>query len=80
MTILKPSFSRPRRFSIGTLTSSNSMNVLPGLSLVSSRKPEALTPLFCCLRVVTPEWFLRGIIRAEMPFAPGPPVRTAAVQ
>jgi len=42
--------------------------------------PDAFTPLFCCFRVVTPGWFFKGIINADIPLAPGPPVRTAAVQ
>lgn len=68
MTISNPSFSLPRRFETGTSTSSNSMYV----------DPLAATPELWSLRHVTP-FALRGIIRAETPLRPGPPVRTAAV-
>jgi hypothetical protein len=57
------------RLEMGTETLSNSMKV----------DPEAPTPELCIWRVETPG-ILRGMMRSEMPAAPGPPVRTAAVQ
>lgn len=41
-------------------------------------EPEAPTPELCMGRVETPGAF-RGMMRREIPEAPGPPVRTAAV-
>ena len=69
MMTSKPRFSLWMRLETGTETESKSMNV----------EPEAPTPELCIKRVETPGT-LRGMMRREMPGAPGPLVRTAAVQ
>lgn len=69
MMISNPRFSLPTRFEMGTSTSSNSMYV----------EPLALTPEFSILVHFTPG-ALSGMINADIPVRPGPPVRTAAVQ
>lgn len=68
MMTSKPRFSLWIKLATGTSTSSKVMKV----------EPDAPTPELYILRVETP-WTLRGIIRREIPAAPSPPVRTAAV-
>lgn len=67
--ISKPRFSFPKRLDAGTETLQNSIKV----------EPDARTPELCIWRRETP-WDLRGMMRTEMPLAPGLPVRTAVVQ
>jgi hypothetical protein len=71
MMIGKPSFSVPTRFSRGTSTY-NLQDCVENI-------PLAFTPEFKIFLHVTP-FALSGMIRADTPFAPGPPVRTAAIQ
>ena len=68
MMTSNPRFSLWMRLDTGTRTSSNVMNV----------EPDAPTPELYICRVDTPET-LRGMMRTDIPAAPSPPVRTAAV-
>lgn len=89
MMMEKPSFSFPRRFSAGTSTSSNSIYVEARRRISVSQidsigvycpsdVPLAFTPEFGIFLQVTPFTFM-GMMSAETPFAPSPPVRTAAI-